>query len=163
MSSRRRGTRSKFRRRVWLEPLETRRLLSNTFTVTSTTDSEAPGTLRWAIHQVDQDASDSVASPDRIEFNIPTSDPGYANGFWTIAPLNIPYVQAPTLTDRWPALTAPVVVDGYSQPGSNPNTNGPGQADNAVLKIFLDGSKYVVTDGPGGYEIDGLTLKADGS
>ena len=163
MNSRRNKARAKLRWVARLESLETRQLLSNTFTVTSTTDSESPGTLRWAIGQVNKDGSDSVASPDRIEFNIPTSDSGYANGYWTVAPLNIPYAQAPTLTDRWPTLTAPVVVDGYTQPGSRPNSNGPGHADNAVLKIFLDGSKYVVTDGPGGYEIDGITLQADGS
>jgi parallel beta-helix repeat protein len=31
-------------------------------------------------------------------------------------------------------------IDGYSQPGSSPNTNGPGQGDNAVLKIEINGN-----------------------
>ena len=132
----RRRIRSSRWRQIRMEPLEPRQLLSNTFTVTTTTDSEDPGTLRWAIHQVDQDLTDTVASPDRIDFDIPTTDPGYANGYWTISPLYM-------ASDRWPAIFAPVVVDGYSQPGAQANTAGPDQAGNAVIKVFLDGSQYV--------------------
>ena len=35
----------------------------------------------------------------------------------------------------WPAITDPVVIDGYSQPGARPNTLDVG--DDAVLKINL--------------------------
>ena len=62
-----------------VESLEGRQLLSNIFTVTST-GLDGVGTLRGAIEQVDGDQTDTVASPDRIEFAIPTTDPGYKNG-----------------------------------------------------------------------------------
>ena len=39
------------------------------------------------------------------------------------------------------AITNPVVIDGYSQPGSKANTNPVGDSDNAQLEIELDGSK----------------------
>jgi hypothetical protein len=42
-------------------------------------------------------------------------------------------------------IIAPVVIDGYTQPGASPNTLTVG--DNAVLKIVLDGSKAGVVDG----------------
>ena len=34
----------------------------------------------------------------------------------------------------------PVIIDGYTQPGATPNTNGPGEGLNTVLKIELDGT-----------------------
>ena len=46
-----------------------------------------------------------------------------------------------------PTITDPVIIDGYTQPGSSPNTNGPELGTNAVLKIELDGSNAGVTDG----------------
>jgi hypothetical protein len=36
-----------------------------------------------------------------------------------------------------PIITEPVIIDGYSQPGTSPNTRTVG--DDAVLKIMLDG------------------------
>ena len=39
-----------------------------------------------------------------------------------------------------PPITDPVRIDGYSQPGSEPNTNPPDQGINVVLKIELAGS-----------------------
>ncbi|MBI5383587.1 MAG: hypothetical protein HZA90_02760 [Verrucomicrobia bacterium] len=86
------------------------------FTVTSTADS-GPGSLRQAI--LDANAN---AGTDTIAFNIPGDGPH------TIQP------QSPL-----PTITAPVVVNGYSQLGSSPNTLVGG--DNAVLKIILDGSQ----------------------
>lgn len=109
------------------EVFESRTLLT-TFTVTTnidipstTPDSGAPSqplTLRQAI-------LDANANPgtDTIVFNISGA------GVHTISPLS----QLPTVTD-------PVKIDGYSQPGASPNTNGPGLGDNAVLQIELDGS-----------------------
>jgi hypothetical protein len=85
------------------EPLEDRELLT-TFTVTSTLDT-GPGSLRQAI--LDANASINGASgPDTIAFNIPGS------GVQTISPA----MALPTITD-------PVIIDGYTQPGSMPNTN----------------------------------------
>ena len=43
------------------------------------------------------------------------------------------------LTSPLPAITNPIVIDGYSQPGSIANTNPVGQGLNSVLKIEIDG------------------------
>jgi titin len=88
-----------------------------TFTVTNTTDGGA-GSLRQAILNAN-------VSPDldTIAFNIPGAGPH------TIQPL----LALPTITE-------PVIIDGYTEPGASPNTNGPGLGSNAVLKIELDGS-----------------------
>src|SRR5262249_34295212 len=40
-----------------------------------------------------------------------------------------------------PAIFSTTIVDGYSQPGASPNTNPIDQADNAHIRIELDGSK----------------------
>src|SRR5262249_39958921 len=75
--------------------------------------------------------------------------PGEAN---TIA-FNIPSpgVQTITPTAELPFITHSVVIDGYTQPGAMPNTNGPGLGDNAVLKIELSGAMA-------GTSAHGLTL-----
>ena len=93
----------------------TRAMPPMTFIVTNTADV-GPGSLRQAI-------LDSNANPDMdmIAFNIP------ATGVQTINPLS----PLPTVTD-------PVVIDGYTQPGSNPNTLSDG--DDAVLLIEINGS-----------------------
>ncbi len=67
--------------------------------VTNTNDS-GPGSLRQAILD-----SNSNPGPDTIDFNIPGS------GVHTISP-----------TSALPTITDPVLIDGYSQPGSSPNT-----------------------------------------
>ncbi len=36
-----------------------------------------------------------------------------------------------------PTITDPVVIDGYTQPGASPNTDGPGLGLNTVLEIEL--------------------------
>ena len=102
------------------ERLEDRQLLS-TFTVSSTSDS-GPGTLRQALLD-----SNAVSGPNIIDFNISGS------GVQTIAP-----------TSQLPAITTPVTIDGYSQPGAHPNTNGPRLGDNAVIEIQLSGTNVPV-------------------
>jgi hypothetical protein len=93
------------------------------FTVTSTADG-GPGSLRQAI--LDANANPGL---DSIDFNIP------APGVQTIAPLS----PLPVVTDS-------VIIDGYTQPGSSPNTLPSG--DDAVLLIEIDGSSAGVrTDG----------------
>ena len=120
--------------RLRLEALEDRTLLS-TFLVTNTLDS-GTGSLRQAILNANAANTGTAASPDLIQFNIPTSDPGYnsTTGAFPIKPLS----ALPTVTDT-------VVLDGYSQPGTSPNTLAVG--DNAVLKIVLDGSLAGAVEG----------------
>jgi len=89
---------------------------ANTFTVINTNDSGA-GSLRQAILN-----ANGTAGTDQINFNIPGS------GVQTISPLT-----------QLPAITDPVVIDGYTQPGANVNTLA--NSDNAILLIELSGSK----------------------
>ena len=78
----------------------------------------AAGRSPWAINQVN---ADTGPFPDTIDFNIPGTGP------FTIQP----NFQLPTINN-------PVIIDGYSQPNSSPNTLA--QGDNAVILIALDGS-----------------------
>jgi titin len=128
-----------------LEQVEPRCLLAS-FVVTNTMD-DGSGSLRGAILQVNGDSSDDPSNPDQITFNIPQSDPGYdgATNTWTISPKS-----------ALNQITKPVFINGYSQPGSRANTNGPGQGDNAVLTIVLDGMNA-------GTSANGLLLGAGSS
>ena len=105
-----------------------------TITVTGTGDTIAVDgavTLREAITSINNGANvnaDVVAAGvygtnDQIVFNIP------GTGVQTIAPAS-----------NLPNITQPVTIDGYTQPGSSPNTLAVG--DNAVLKIDLSGVNY---------------------
>src|SRR4051812_24106557 len=86
--------------------------------------------LRAAI----QESNASVGTPDTIHFTIP-----------------VPGVQTITLISDLPAITDPVVIDGYTQPGASPNTNGPGLGDNAVIRIELNANfKEGLMVNPGG-------------
>ncbi len=107
------------------ERLEDRTLLS-TFSV-SNTDDHGAGSLRQAI--VDANNNANVGGfPDEIDFDIPGS------GLQVISP-----------TSGLPPITDPVVIDGYTQPGSSPNTVVDG--DSATLLIVLDGSLDPLADG----------------
>ena len=119
-----------------VEPLEARTLLA-TFTVTGTGDSIAADgilTLREAITGANADASATAAAPHRIEFNIPGTGARTINAF------------------RLPALTRPVIIDGYTQPGARANTLAIG--GDAVLLVELSG---------GGGNGDGLTIQGGDS
>ena len=83
-------------------------------TVTNTNDT-GPGSLRQAILD-----SNATAGTQTIAFQIP------GGGVHSIVPVSI----LPTLTD-------PVVIDGYTQPGSSPNTLAEGS--NAIILIELVG------------------------
>lgn len=93
-------------------------LTATTFTVTNVGDS-GPGTLRQAIF-------DANANPgtDTIAFNI------LGAGVQTISP-----------TTALPVIVDPVIIDGYTQPGSSANTLADG--DNAVLLVELNGGYNV--------------------
>ena len=86
--------------------------------VTNTNDS-GPGSLRQAILDANADA---VA--DQIAFNIP------GTGYHQI-----------NATSSWPAITQPVTIDGYTQPGSSPNTLAVGS--NAMRTISLSGGSSI--------------------
>ncbi len=101
------------------------------FVVVNTNDS-GPGSLRQAV--LDSNAIASTPTlPNKIIFNIPNSDPGRdpTSGVFTIIPIGA----------GLGALFHPAVIDGYTQPGAKPNTNGPGLPDNAKILIELDGSQ----------------------
>ena len=85
-------------------------------TTVTTVNDAGPGSLREAII-----AANTMPGADVITFNIPGSEPH------TIA------LQSPL-----PSITAPVIIDGYTQPGSSPNTLPVGT--DAVIAIELDGS-----------------------
>ena len=96
------------------------------FTVNNTLDpgdgkceSNGNCTLRDAI--LAANSTPNVGGPDLINFNIS------GTGVKTIQP-----------SSELPAVTDPVVIDGYSQRGSSPNTLAKGT--NAKLKIQLDGT-----------------------
>ncbi|MGH3147723.1 MAG: CSLREA domain-containing protein [Rubrobacter sp.] len=125
---------------------------STTFTVNSTADDGdlTPGngecytgvdvavgvkgcTLRAAIQE-----ANAFPGADVIEFDIP------ATGVATITPAT-----------QLPTITRPVTIDGYSQPGAEPNTLATG-ATNAVLKIELNGQSA-------GSEAHGLQIQGSNS
>lgn len=117
-----------------------------TYTVTNTNDT-GDNSLRWAIESAN---GNSVS--DVINFNIPISDPGYdsVTGVFTIQPVS-----------PLPELTEQVVIDGYTQPGSQPATD----VSNAVLMIVLDGVSSMghlgllsIDPGASACEIRGLVI-----
>jgi hypothetical protein len=79
------------------------------------------GSLRACIQQVNLDTSDNDINPDLIRFNIPGS------GMQTIQPAS-----------PLPIISRAVVIDGYTQPGAQPNTLTVG--DNANILIELKGN-----------------------
>lgn len=123
-------------------------------TVTTTSDLPWPCgsaySLRCAMIQANMDGSG-----DYIKFKIPRTDPGCSGtrGVCTLRP-----------TSPLPALTAShTTIDGYTQPGSSPNTLLLHQGDNAVLAIRVDGTAAPFgEDGfyiPGSYDtIQGLEV-----
>ncbi|HZB46314.1 MAG TPA: FG-GAP-like repeat-containing protein, partial [Pyrinomonadaceae bacterium] len=100
------------------------------FTVTNTDDAGA-GSLRQAITD-----ANAAAGADVIDFNTPGAGPH------TIQPLS-----------PLPAITDPVTIDGYTQPGASANTLAVG--NDAVLQIVLDGTG--VADGVSGLVINRFT------
>lgn len=117
-----------------IEPLE-QRIAPATFTVINTLDS-GRGSLRDGIT-----FANNNPGPDTINFNIL----GAAGGVKTIA-----------LTSALPAVFGPVIIDGYTQPGSSPNTLGADFGTNATLLIELNGAGA-------GTGVSGLTLNGTGS
>ncbi len=138
-SSRRRPSR-KASSRPWLhaETLESRDTPAR-ITVTTTLDCGV-GSLRWAIDQ-----ADSTPGTDRIVFSLKTTDPGFVDlnsdgkfesgDYWVISP-----------TSALPAVTAAVLIDGWSQPQFR--TNAPViDLNGALAGPETDGLDLVCHDG----------------
>lgn len=107
---------------------------TSTFTVTSTDDNgnnfnPSPGSLRAAIV-----AADNNPDPSTIDFNIPGAGP------FTI-----------DVSTSLPTIVTPVTIDGYTQPGTSPNTLAKGT--DAVVLIGLRGA--------GASSGNGITIAAD--
>jgi hypothetical protein len=108
--------------------------------VTTTADNgndanPIPGSLRDAINQV------NAGGYGEIDFSIPGSG-----------------VQTIVLASALPAVTHPVVINGFSQLGSSENTlplTGPGAGDNAVRLIAIQGG---LTIAGGNSTVKGLTM-----
>jgi hypothetical protein len=136
------------RRQLLAEQLESRSLLAAVITVNSALDIGAPDdvlTLREAIEISNRTLDVSLLTPkqqaqivgtptdsdtDTIAFNVPGA------GVHTISP-----------TSALPAITDPVIINGYTQPDAHPNTNGRAQGDNAVLQIELNGANAGFNNG----------------
>ena len=127
------------------EILEDRRLMA-TFLVTNDQDLgdglTIPGTLRAAI-----EAANALPGADRIEFAVQSNSPDVRIG----------------LDDLLPALTDPVTIDGYTQPGAVPNTATLGT--NAAIRVTLASasdlplaSALTATSTSGGVTIRGLAF-----
>jgi Bacterial Ig-like domain (group 3) len=89
--------------------------------------------------------SGPLATPNTIDFDIPGTGP------FTISPAS-----------ALPIITSPAVIDGYSEPGAHPNTNGPRQGMNTVILIELDGAKASGANGlqiqAGQSTVEGLAI-----
>src|SRR5205085_7860469 len=118
--------------------------LGATFTVTTTNDT-GTGSLRQAIADANANGADVV---DTIQFAI-TDPPA---GVRTITPAS-----------PLPFITTPVIIDGYTQAGSSPNTNTMPNAFSGTLLIeisgaILSGNDGLLLLGGGGSTIRGLVL-----
>ncbi|HEX3742807.1 MAG TPA: Ig-like domain-containing protein [Bryobacteraceae bacterium] len=114
------------------------------FTVTDTSDGDA-GSLRVGIQNANEQVL-AASETAEIDFNIPSSDLNRdpTTGVFTIQPIGQnTFVALPTMES--------MTIDGYTQPGSSPNTLTAG--DNAHLLIEINGSLAGL--GPSGLELYG--------
>lgn len=109
------------------------------------------GTLSWATSAAFDVSGNTVNSADDVDdgacntthcslreaLHAANANPGTDGIVFDIAGAG-PHTIRPA--SALPTITAPVVIDGYSQSGASVNTNGPDLGSNAVLMIELDGS-----------------------
>ena len=123
---------------------------AETFTVDTSSDASlsactpAPGdcSLRGALGR-----ANAMTDADVIAFAVPTSDAGYqpASEHWLISVGDV----------ALPAILAPVLIDGYTQPGASANTRTPVQGGlDGALKIEIRGVSQFRTQ-QNGLEIGG--------
>jgi len=135
---------------------------ANIFTVTNTLDITSvgsttvpPNSLRDAINN-----ANAATGPALIQFDIPTTDPGYnaATNSFLIQPLSSGTVASLNIF-ALPAINNTITIDGYTQPGASPNTLT--TSDNAVILIRIDGSLSTTpgNDGLIPYSDDGSTIR----
>jgi CSLREA domain-containing protein len=103
-------------------------------------------TLRAAIQE-----ANVTQGPDTINFNIPDDPTNPDDDVKTIRPAD------PAL----PSITDTVTIDGYTQPGSRPNTLT--ESNDAVLNIELDGENAVGPEGTDGLVLDDFIGDASNS
>ncbi len=130
------------RRRAWVlrvEALEERRLLS-TFTVNTTSDDSTDTsvlTLREAIELADGTLASSSLSAQQQQ-QVSATPAGQSVISFDITQGSAPYIISPTA--YLPAITSPVTINGYTQPGARVAT----ASTPANIPIILDGSKISV-------------------
>ncbi|MDQ2675268.1 MAG: hypothetical protein M3Y34_00535, partial [Actinomycetota bacterium] len=92
-------------------------------------------TLRGALME-----ANALAGPDDVAFDLPGA------GAHTLSP-----------ETALPGITGPVSINGYTQPGSQENTLGIRQGDNAKLKVTLSGHDLSEAS------VHGLTIESGGA
>src|SRR4051794_13584948 len=149
-----------------LEPLEDRSLLSMTITVNTASDENDPtdGTvsLREAIELSDgliTLASLSAAEQAQVFVSLGAPPAPGAPAIPNTAAFNIPGSGIRTITvagSPLPAITAPLTIDGYTQPGSSLSSPNVTEADVNAALIQISGTAL----GPGtpGQGFDGLDI-----
>ena len=126
--------------------------VASSFAVTNTNNSGI-GSLEQAIGNVNADPNDSITSPDRIQFQIPASDPGYnfTTGVWTI-----------TLDSPLSSINKPLIIDATTQPGYYALASlDPNLPEAPLVQINgngLVGDGLVLAPGSDGSSILGLSL-----
>jgi hypothetical protein len=76
----------------------------------------------------------NASQGNTIDFAIPSGDPGCSTSNPPVCTITID-----SALGSFDAISNPVTIDGYTQAGASPNSNGPGQGLNTVLTVVVDG------------------------